>query len=74
MQDLGSQPLERIVDIPVSIPWVYTLPLPYSLQPHLNILLHSTDLLLGRPAGFTCSLAGSFSGAAVSLLFLATLN
>ena len=40
MQDLGSQPLERIVEIPVSVPLVYTLPLPYSLQPRSNILLH----------------------------------
>ena len=42
-----SQPLKRIVEISVSFPWVYTLPLPYSLQPHPNILLHFIYCLTG---------------------------
>ena len=57
MQDVGSAAhnhcMERIVEIPVSFPWVYTLPLPYSLQPHPNILLHFIYCLA---QAFTCGL------------------
>ena len=43
-----SQPLERIVEIPVSFPWVYTIPLPYfTTSSEYSSALY---LSLGRPS------------------------